>query len=516
MIAEIDAMDRIEVIEDEVCDLLVRDETVEGVRLRERGEMRSRAVIVTTGTFLGGMILKGDTREPAGRAGSPSSEALASRLREMGLVTGRLKTGTPPRLDGRTIDWSRLGRQASDEDPVFLSFATSEVQAPQIECGIAHTNRRTHQIIKDNLHRSAMYGATRPAVGPRYCPSIEDKVVRFADKPSHQIFLEPECTENDVIYPNGISTSLPNDVQEQYVRSIEGLEDCRILQYGYAIEYDFCDPARLFGTLALRGLLGLYLAGQINGTTGYEEAAAQGLVAGVNAARAVQGRDPVRFGRASSYIGVMIDDLTTRGVTEPYRMFTSRAEFRLSLRADNADQRLSPLASEIGCLSGARGSEFDDKWVSLQDAKASLSRLRIASCDLAQNGIPIGDGRARTAFEALTLSGMTFERLVEMRPEVAVIPAQIRQQIERDALYANYVDRQSRDAEALHRDEVIEIPPELNFTEVTGLSTELKIKLAQVRPANLAQVMRIEGMTPAAGMLILATVRRRKRAPVSA
>lgn len=511
MMAAIGSMERIVLMEDEVGDLLVADGIVNGVRLRDHGELRSGAVIVTTGTFLGGIIHRGEERCPAGRADARSADALATRLRSMGLATGRLKTGTPPRLDGRSIDWSQLARQPGDEDPVFLSFSTTELQAPQAECGITHTNERTHEIIRENLHRSAMLNAARSALGPRYCPSIEDKVVRFADKPAHQVFLEPECTESDVVYPNGISTSLPDDVQERYVQSMSGLEECRILRPGYAIEYDYCDPRHLSDTLELRAVERLYLAGQINGTTGYEEAAAQGLVAGLNAARSVQGRGPVRFARATSYIGVMIDDLTTRGVTEPYRMFTSRAEFRLSLRADNADQRLSPMAIEIGSLNEAQAAVYEKKSKALAHAMIILTRTAITSGDLSKAGFPAGSGQARSAYEALALPGMTFEVLVAMRPEFEVISSGTRRQIERDALYANYVERQTRDADALRRDEAIRIPREFDFTVVAGLSTELRDKLSRVRPTDLAQAMRIEGMTPAAGVLILATLRRDSR-----
>ena len=516
MTAAIGSMDGIALLEDEVCDLLVVDGVVSGVRLKERGDLHAGAVVLTTGTFLGGIIHKGHEQHSAGRAGARSAEALAARLRRLGVVTGRLKTGTPPRLDGRSIDWSRLARQPGDEDPVFLSFSTTKVQAPQMECGITHTNERTHEIIRKNLHRYAMLSMSDPATGPRYCPSIEDKVVRFADKPSHQVFLEPECTESDVVYPNGVSTSLPDHVQEEYVRSIEGLEECRILRPGYAIEYDFCDPRHLSATLELRAIDGLYLAGQVNGTTGYEEAAAQGLVAGLNAARAVQGRDMVRFRRATSYIGVMIDDLTTRGVTEPYRMFTSRAEFRLSLRADNADQRLSPLGIEIGSLGDDQREAFTRKSTILDGAMAVLAETAVTAADLSSAGFSPGNGRARSAFEVLALPDMSFEVLLGMRPEFTSIPAEIRPQIERDALYANYVERQSRDVEALRRDEAVRIPQALDFTAVAGLSTELRDKLTRSRPTDLSQAMRIEGMTPAAGVLILAAIKRNARKQTAA
>ena len=515
MTAAIETAARIAVREGEVCDLLIEDAAVRGVVL-EDGVVRAGAVVLTTGTFLGGIIHRGDHRETAGRANSGSAKALAGRLRTMGIVTGRLKTGTPPRLDGHSIDWARLDEQPSDEDPVFLSFRTTEIQAPQITCGITRTNERTHEIIRRNLHRSVMASSRRRANGPRYCPSIEDKVLRFADKASHQVFLEPECTENDVIYPNGISTSLPEEIQGRYVRSIEGLEECRIVLPGYAVEYDYCDPRHLTSALELRGIAGLYLAGQINGTTGYEEAAAQGVVAGLSAARAVRGRDPVRFERATSYIGVMVDDLTTRGVTEPYRMFTSRAEHRLTLRADNADQRLSPLACEIGSLDGDQKVTFETKAADHAQGMALLSRTNVIASDLARAGFPAGNGGARSADQALALPGMTFDALMTICPELAAVPPSVRTQLERDAFYATYVERQSRDVEAMRRDEAIRIPWEFEFSEVVGLSIELRGKLHRTRPGTLGQAMRIEGMTPAAGLLILAALRRGQRSRASA
>ena len=511
MTAEIDAEPLIRLVEDEVEDLVVECDAAVGVRLRDRGVLRAGAVIVTTGTFLGGVIHRGGERVAGGRAGARASDALAARLRAMGIVTGRLKTGTPPRLDGRTIDWDRVDRQPTDADPAFLAFATTAVQAPQVACGVTHTNPATHEVVRANLHRSAMRAGAITGAGPRYCPSIEDKVERFADKPSHQVFLEPECTETDTIYPNGISTSLPAEVQERMVRTLAGLEDCAVERFGYAIEYDHADPTRLDPTLALRGMAGLYFAGQINGTTGYEEAAAQGLVAGLNAARAVRGLAAVRFERTTSYVGVMVDDLTTRGVSEPYRMFTSRAEFRLSLRADNADQRLTPMAIALGCVDGERRAAFEAKAAGLEDARSLLAGTAVAAGELVPFGFARGSGEVRSALAVLALAGMDFARLLALRPALAAVPEGLRPQVERDALYAPYIERQARDAQALERDGAVAIPPDLEVEGLPGLSAELGAKLRRVRPTDLAQAMRIEGMTPAAGVILLSAVRRHGR-----
>lgn len=494
----------LQILEGEVVDLVSDAGRVRGVVLADGTELRAQAVVLTAGTFLDGVMHIGEERRTGGRAGDRASLPLASKLRDLALPRGRLKTGTPPRLDGTTIDWNALEMQAGDDDPTLFSFLHKAPFVRQISCGITHTNDRTHEIVRSNLLRSAMYGGHIEGVGPRYCPSIEDKVVRFAEKTSHQVFLEPEGLSDSTIYPNGISTSLPADVQEAYVRSIRGLERVRITQPGYAIEYDYFDPRSLSAALECRALKGLFLAGQINGTTGYEEAAAQGLVAGLNAALAAKGREPVVFRRTDSYIGVMIDDLTTFGVSEPYRMFTSRAEFRLTLRADNADQRLTPIGLSVGCIGEERARAFAEKSEKLEAGRSALGAYRIGNAEAQALGLPgRQDGARRTGLALLAQADAPLA-LLRAAPGFPQIDAEILQQIAREALYAQYEQRQQNDIDALKRDEATVLGPELNYLAMSGLSHELAGKLHRQRPETLAHASRIEGMTPAALLLILA------------
>jgi len=516
MQAELARAPGLTVVEGEVFDLIVDKGVVRGVMLADGSEIRSSSVVITTGTFLRGVIHIGDQSRPGGRVGEAPATRLAERFDALDLPMGRLKTGTPPRLSSRSINWSILDSQPGDETPTLFSFLSESPPLRQISCGITHTNAGTHEIIRGNLHRSAMYGGHIEGVGPRYCPSIEDKVVRFADKESHQVFLEPEGLDVDAVYPNGISTSLPVEVQEDYVRSIKGLEEAVILQAGYAIEYDYVDPRALSASLGLRCLDGLFLAGQINGTTGYEEAAAQGLVAGINAARFAQKKDTIVFSRSDSYIGVMLDDLTLRGVTEPYRMFTSRAEYRLSLRADNADQRLTPLGAAWGCVGDFRRAAFEKKAEALASGRDMLESLVVTPSEAQARGLPVNsDGQRRSAFDLLSMTGITAEQLDVAFPELAELAEGVRKQLATDALYAVYLERQARDVDALRAEEALRIPPGFDYGAIQGLSNELRMKLTQIRPESLGRAGRIDGMTPAALSLLLVHLRQkaeRKRA----